>query len=434
MKFYDTINPTIKLRFALFSFLFLIGIFTNAQVIDESGNSPYSQIGIGDINSIAFSRNMGMGNVGVANGASNYINLINPALLSLNKQTVYEFGASANFRQSISKNVGVSNTFGGNLNHIALAFNISKKNTISIAYLPYSKIKYRYESKSNIQNDTNVVDFSNAGSGNITQLAFAWGYEIDPNFAFGAKVSYIFGNVWDETNVKLGNLILKTVLTERNFVNGMEFSPGFVAKTKVFNNNKYLRFGATYRAVLPFAGSKDQFFQERNLSDRVGKVDTVFANKKFTPELPSFLSFGTSLYSGEKWSLAADLDFGFWTGVSFRTFAPNQSLQNQVTLKVGGEYTPIYEGKKGYFNSVSYRAGFQIGQTPYLINGNGVNEYSASLGFGFPISKLSSLLNTTFIYGYRTNITTSSGIQEHFVNINLGVNITDRWFIRPKYD
>ena len=65
--------------------LFSAAIFITFQVSAQNGNSPYSVLGLGDISSPGYIRNMAMGGTGVSNGNPEFINIQNPALLHINK-------------------------------------------------------------------------------------------------------------------------------------------------------------------------------------------------------------------------------------------------------------------------------------------------------------------------------------------------------------
>src|SRR5471030_2568381 len=63
-------------------FTVLIVLFVSVKVCAQNTSSPYSLIGIGDIESSYFNRTSGMANTGIAYRNNTYITLNNPAAIS----------------------------------------------------------------------------------------------------------------------------------------------------------------------------------------------------------------------------------------------------------------------------------------------------------------------------------------------------------------
>ncbi|MBY0427450.1 MAG: hypothetical protein K2Q22_17575, partial [Cytophagales bacterium] len=123
---------------------------SDAQVVDGNDNSPYTQIGIGDLSPSCFGRNLGMANTGVSMSSKYYISLINPALLADNRLTIIEFGLQARLRL-INSNDGSQRNFGGNFNYVAISFPITPKLSIAAGFKPFSTIRYSSSSVQHIQ-------------------------------------------------------------------------------------------------------------------------------------------------------------------------------------------------------------------------------------------------------------------------------------------
>src|SRR5687768_13132379 len=113
--------------------LFIISANAYAQGI---GNSPYSQIGIGDINNSAFVPSIGIGGAGASHADGIHINYINPALLARNKTTVFDVGVNGQFKK-IQTSTASQKDIGGNLSYLAYAFPVSRKWTLGAGLRPY---------------------------------------------------------------------------------------------------------------------------------------------------------------------------------------------------------------------------------------------------------------------------------------------------------
>ena len=81
-------------------------------------------------------------------------------------------------------------------------------------------------------------------------------------------------------------------------------------------------------------------------------------------------------------------------------------------------------------------AGFHFGQD-YIKVDNDLPMWGVSLGLGLPMrrqnySNQSSIINTTFEFGQRGN--NANPIRENYFRVGIGLNLSDIWFIKRKYD
>ena len=66
--------------------------FITLSSLAQGSRSPYTSLGIGDIQNRSLMNNAGMGMKGTANGSFLFLNSANPALLPLNNIFTFEFG------------------------------------------------------------------------------------------------------------------------------------------------------------------------------------------------------------------------------------------------------------------------------------------------------------------------------------------------------
>lgn len=88
-----------------------------------------------------------------------------------------------------------------------------------------------------------------------------------------------------------------------------------------------------------------------------------------------------------------------------------------------------------FFQRLSYRVGAYYVETPYINQGEQMEDIGATFGIGIPviISGALSTINFSVAAGQRGVIDRQDLLHERYLGINFGVNITpsyDRWFRR----
>ncbi|MBY0424316.1 MAG: hypothetical protein K2Q22_01660, partial [Cytophagales bacterium] len=224
----------------------------------------------------------------------------------------------------------------------------------------------------------------------------------------------------------------KNVLLQSTMINGYNLQGGILYRRPVISDKIQLNVGLTGGFSGIFNANTSNYLQKRiisNGSDGVYLRDTLSGNSSKI-NLPSSFTIGTSLNKGEEWTLGTDFTFQNFSGLTFRS---NNSIQNAFNWSLGGEFNPIFKREKSYFTRIVYRAGVYAGRTQFNINGNSINDMGFTVGFGAPLGKLFSYINVSAQIGTRG--TTDGGlIKEDYFKFNLGLNVNDRWFIRPKVD
>ncbi|MDQ6815206.1 MAG: hypothetical protein M3040_15830, partial [Bacteroidota bacterium] len=113
-------------------------------------------------------------------------------------------------------------------------------------------------------------------------------------------------------------------------------------------------------------------------------------------------------------------------------------FNNSWFFKVGGQLTPNPLSIKSYWNRATYRAGFYFGQEALTADKNKLPVYAITFGAGLPVRKWRSydnqytIINTTFELGSRGN--KNNNITESFFRFSLGLNLSDVWFFKHKYE
>ena len=178
-------------RIAAFTFLFLI-TGTNFLQAQNATSSPYSRFGIGDLNSITFAANLGIGGTEIGLYQPLQINYGNPAANSGLLFTTYDGGID--FKQyefKTSKTQHRTNT--ASVSYFDFAFPINRQKwSLGFGLLPYSKVGYLVTSEStNTFGDKERSQYT--GSGGLNNFHISTGFKVSKKLSFGLNSEYLFG-------------------------------------------------------------------------------------------------------------------------------------------------------------------------------------------------------------------------------------------------
>lgn len=423
-----------KVLLLLFSLIAATG--ASAQV----GQSPYTVRGIGSINSLANVRNAGMGGVGIGNTHPLFISIQNPALLAYNAYyTTAIAGLSVESRRLATTETQDRLSSGG-FDYLAVAFPLLKyKIGFNIGLAPYSTVSYRLLATDPVQGLPNSRSTSlYEGNGGLTQAYAATGVNIYKGLTAGVRVSYLFGNISEQISTTFSRDSVSATGYATNFSQKSNYSDillsGGLGYRKELDKEKqtYLMAGFTYEletdidANLTFS----KWRQQTMAGSSFLVSDTLAKNYKGSLLLPAAIGFGASY--GRLYSFAVGADVRMQNWERYRNFeaGADSGLGNSYRVAVGGEWTPNYVSRN-YLNRVTYRTGVQVEKTPFLINGEEINEFGINFGLTLPVG--ASGVHTSFSLGQRGK-TDNELIRERFFRIGLGVTLNERWFERYRYD
>ena len=147
--------------------------------------------------------------------------------------------------------------------------------------------------------------------------------------------------------------------------------------------------------------------------------------------LPASFKGGFSIGLTDKWNFSADAFYTQWE--QFRNFHVSDSLRNTYGVHAGGSFTPDASDYKNIFRRMEYRAGFFYEQGNVVFNGTGIDLMGVSVGFGLPLAKSRSRINASIEY-FKRGTSEHGLVAENYFRFTLGVNFSDKWFYRHRYD
>ena len=432
---------------------FLLTLLFSAVIVfaanaQSTTSSPYSRFGLGDISPQSTAQSAGIGGIGVATNRIslfNNINFLNPASYAALSLTTIDVGIYSNF--STLSQTGQTSQSNKNfrLSHIAFGIPVSKHSAFSFGLLPYSERGYNYKkSVSSLGTsspvDTNVTNYSYNGDGGLSKAYIGYGFTIAKHLLIGANVSYIFGNLKDNTTTETPGLagFLNTKVEQTNAIGGLNYDYGLQYSIDL-SQTKHVILGYSASAGSKL-NSQSSFIVSHYTNDANGNpniaVDSVINRQgaSLKLKLPQINRFGVSFQNDGKFLIGADYSMGQWSNYSID--GQNQGLVNSRTINVGAQITPNIGTIRNYLATVDYRIGGIYDETYMVVNNTRIKRMALTAGLGLPLRPN----NGSF---YKINISAEVGkrgtlanglVKENYINLRLGFTLNDRWFTKYKFD
>lgn len=402
------------------------------------GNSPYSILGLGDLQGTAFSMNEATGGAGVASSNGLQINGLNPALLVRNRFTAFEFAGSLQLKEA--KAAGSSQRdLAANISHIAMSFPITQRWSSGISIKPYSYVDYN-TSSSGLVAGTNYPSIYNfSGRGALNRVAWTNGFAIGKYVNVGLDIFYLFGNIQKSSEVSLitGDSEDNTVgVKEKLNLRNVSGRGGLAVRLPLKKDRMFFNLGGTYTYGNFLYARRSVVYElsQNSFTDPNYAPDTLLKDAKGYVDMPFQYRIGASFELPFKLLVSADYEHTNWD--SFKPFGSPESRQVASTDRfyIGADYIPKFNRSLRYLDQVSYRAGVNFGPGYYAPNGAQINDTAVTLGLGLPIGRgLASTLSLAFTGGQR-GVISSSTIRERYLRMSMAWAFGDRWFEKPRLD
>jgi hypothetical protein len=441
-------------------FSLLILLLSSCLVTSAQQNSPFSRFGLGDVLPQSNILSRGMGGISAAHADASSINFINPASYSKLALVTFDVGVTVDSRTLKSANpVSKYNAVNFTPAYVMLGLPLSSENqrkrnrqvAMVLGLRPVSIINYSIvEGRKILPNNTDSVVYLYEGSGGLNEAMLGLSKRFG-DFSLGINTGYTFGRKETDTRT----FILDTVLTPANrsnhttsasfgglFINGGLLYDGRLSK------KTNLRIGVSGKLGQSISGEEElvrQTFQYSSNGTAI-PLDSVFTktNTDGSVELPSSFTAGFALanrmehrsgFVVEDKMIGVDFTTTSWADYTY--FNRGEGLVNSWMLKVGGHIIPK-AFDPSIWNNIIYRAGFNIGREAITAAGNEYRTYSFTIGAGIPVrnwrtyDRQSTAINTALEIGKRG--TKDNNITEGFFRFSVGLNLSDIWFTKRRYD
>ncbi|OYT16807.1 MAG: hypothetical protein B7C24_05775 [Bacteroidetes bacterium 4572_77] len=421
-------------KLILLSFAALLSAGYQA-IAQGSITSPYSFIGLGDNYAKGNIRSLSMGGVDAALRSPLYINMKNPAGLSGidSMSFVGSVGLAINNTNYRTSNMSSKFT-SANINHLAIAFPVTKWWKTAVLLLPYSNVGYEVNNVE-YREGLGEVGYYYDGDGGMDAISWSNAFSITPNLAVGISGSYYFGKL-EHTKMVLfpdSIYVYNAMVKERIVLNGLSFEAGLQYYLPLDEKNT-LGFGLHYGNKTKLTAASDYLSLTFRGSDvyNNGTVDTIrkWTKQEKTAELPFSIGGGLSWTKKDKLTLAADFRYEKWE--DFQYLDQELDLSNKIRAAIGAEFIPESNNLSAYWKMVHYRVGFRYEHLGIKIADTELKEYAISLGFGLPLRKSNTMVNLGLELGQNGTIDNNL-IQERYFRILVGISLKETWFRKNKY-
>ncbi len=370
----------------------LTGLFCSVLVVNlvtaQNNTSPYSIIGIGDIEKSYFDKTSSMAHTGIAlssDATNRFLYHANPASYSGLQDKAFNFEATARYK-GVSyagtpiNNASASQSSDLQFKKLVVAIKIKPRWGAAIGLLPFSTSNYSYFGTKIIQGSTFTAQTYNEGTGSTNQFFIANSYKINKHLSIGIHTAYIFGQLEQKETI-ISSVSDSALVTDRNLLLGnFYFKGGIQFKTKI-NDKLQLSAGATGSLKTPLKAN----YQLKVTDGSTALINNQqFRNTFFN--LPVMYAGGVALKLKDKYTFAADYNFQSWTGSNTNT--SNYQLVNSSRYSAGFEYSKKisyrdYQGNLLSAEKYFLQTGFSYCNSYLKINGIQLTDYSVTIGGGF---------------------------------------------------
>jgi hypothetical protein len=397
-------------------------------------NSPYTRFGIGDMRPMTTAAMRGWGNMQATYSSKDRFNIANPASLGALKLTNYQIGLFA--KGMTVRSDSASQNFGyGTVDYITLAFPI-KHGAVSFGLLPLSRVNYNIlEFNESANGLPRYVQIFN-GEGSVNEAYLATGVSLFKNLRIGARAAFVFGNIRNATRLVFDDTLngFNSRYYNDRHLNGFSFYGGAQYDIKWKEQNT-LTVGVAGNLNNSIRSTRDMMMNRFYYNSANAEVafDTITAafNQRGAVILPASFDAGLLYNFKNKWLVG--VNFNYTDAQSYRSFNEIDSFRASYKVAAGIQWIPNETALEGLYNRLKFRLGGYYQQTPIYFNNQQINQYAITAGFGIPVKRFFSDIDFAFEIG-KMGTTSNNLLEERFLRGTLGFSISDRWFIKRKYD
>lgn len=358
-----------------------------------------------------------------------HINVENPASYANLKLTTLTMGGTYGTK-TLKDNVNSATAKRTTLDYMVVAIPIGKVG-VGFGLIPYSSVGYKIQS---ISADGSQNNKRLEGKGGVNKVFFGSGYKVTKNFSLGADVQYNFGKIETDNLEYITGVPVGTREANVAYISGLNFNVGAMYQAKIASKlNIYSSLNYTFKGNLTSENTRtiSTVDYEGTFDIDPEGFDEVTTKREL--ELPSKITLGLGFGESRKWMVGAEVaireagnlanNYNNVTGVTFKKY---------TRYSVGGYYIPNYNSFTSYAKRIVYRGGFRFEKTGLMVQNQGIDDKSVTLGFGLPALGSFSNFNIGLEYGVKG--TTAAGlIQENYFNASVSFSLNDKWFVKRKF-
>ncbi|MCR5132696.1 MAG: hypothetical protein K6B16_01880 [Bacteroidales bacterium] len=437
-------------RILLIAFSLICVLPLSAQNEAYNSYSPYSMFGIGDISRQGSAYNKSMGGVGIATRDKRALNYLNPAAVTARDKKTFmaDFSLAQGNRYYKQGDMSSSNnTF--NIYDVAFSFPVYKSLAMYAGFSPFSDLGYKISSKEtgNIISQTGVITNTVQGYGGLSEVFLGAGLTPFKGFSIGAEGQYYFGKLNKNSTFDLASTGFRDIYSGYEMhLKSYSGKFGVQYETPAMGNVTAV-IGATYRLKSNFSGHVDRYeiqtISSINDSTPSPRTFTDTLGKRNRVGLAQEIGAGFSL-RGNKWTAEVNYLRSDWSSCELDNVPGFACVGSAVfsattsqSVRAGFSYVPNRNDIRYYRRRVTYRAGAYWDQAYYKVDGSNINAFGLTFGATLPVfsnrTGVTNGLTVGIDIGQRGS-TAGNLVRERYINFNIGLNLLDIWFLKPRYD
>lgn len=447
------------MRMQLKTILIILILSPFLTIGQTNTNSPFSSLGIGEMNPLTHPIFGALGNVSTALIDSAQLNAENPSSYSfLGKgQPIFSVGLASNFSR-FREQIKTSSSHFISLNYLTLGMAVSKRFGVCVGLKPYSSTGYLL--KSNKIKGTDTLNYDYAGSGGFSNAYFGLSFKVihhhRHHVSLGSNLGYIFGTSLNQVTTTLSNATLGGIRDRSLQMNAMNIDLGLSYLYRIASDHD-LVLGTTFTPSQSISSIyNNTLIYALNTNNVLGNDTLNNTIIKGNIQTPSTLCFGfkydftkknkdiNNSNKSPQLQVSGEMKLTNWNSYINPLISNNETFQNTIQYGVGFQYAPHYDfldrSKDIHLlHRMKYRLGGIYQTLPWIDQAVQLTNKAFTFGVGIPIINQfsSSSINLSCLLGQRWNGLESS-LKENYFSFNFGVNITpasyERWFKKNKID
>ena len=392
-------------------------LISSLSMAQNMTSSPFSRYAYGDLNENVPTAYRAMGGVGIGMRNNRVICSAQPASYTSCDSLTFmmDVAASASWSR-YSDARGMRNKANGNLEYLTFQIPLWKKwVAMSVGVQPYSSVGYDISMNDSIGGYHYTKMY--AGDGNISEVYGGLSINICNWFAIGANIYYMWGDLSR----------MRTLTFEEAGLNPT------IQDEMLSVSNVRLRYGAQFfHTWADHSIALGAIFENKmKLNSKYEVIETQTYDsipvQEEGWELPMVYGVGASYNWANRLTIGFDYEHQAMASALYNGKQGRyKELQDHNRFAAGVEYRHNANGRK-YVERMMWRLGINV-QDEYLAS-IGAKRVSASIGIGFPLHTIGTVINTTIEYTHRGS---SAGLEDNSLRFTIGASIAENWFFKRK--
>lgn len=386
-------------------------------------SSPSSRFGYGELNNNLPNSYRAMGGVGVGMRSNKAINPAQPASYTACDSMTFMFDIAGLFLYTnYGDSYGQYNRVNGNLEYVTMQFPLWKRYVaMSLGVNPYSAVGYKFALADSLQQGSEYVYHhvkNYAGEGGFTQVYAGLSANICDWFAVGVNAYYMFGEITQNRSLNFTDASIDSV-SQSDYLRVNSLRLRYGAQLFHTFGKHSLTLGAVFENKQPF--SRMEYNQiESSSSDTVSSMTGGF-------EMPMMYGVGLSYGYANRLTIGLDYQCQDWSSTNY--FGDNNNLLTRHSWAAGLEYRNDPTSRK-FSDRMIWRAG--VNYATSYVKGFNQPELGVSVGVGFPLRTVGTVINTTLEYTRKGLGVSNADLKENSLRFVVNASIAENWFFKRK--